>query len=99
MRHLARAGHIPAIPVVAGAANRAYTHTTRVVHYNLFQTVWTAVLNHTGKIYVVSLDTLAAGERLGILRAHLHFTVGTRRGTSWSAVSNFCTALQDIPGG
>jgi len=60
MRHLAGPGHIPAVPVVAGAANWANTHTARVIHQHLFQAVRAAVLNHAGNIHILSFDALAA---------------------------------------
>jgi len=79
MRHLAGTGHIPAITVVAGSANRAYTQTARVIHNSLLQAVRAAVFNHIGKIHVVTLDALAAGESLGILGANLQFAAGTQQ--------------------
>lgn len=62
MRYLAGAGHVPAVTVVAGAAVWTDTNPARVIYNHLFQAVRAAVLDNTGQVNILSLDSLSAGE-------------------------------------
>jgi hypothetical protein len=52
MGHLAHAGDIPTITVMQRVTNTAFLHTTRVIPFDIFQTIWTAVFFMGGDLHL-----------------------------------------------